>query len=102
MRWTGPGRNSPPHTIFSYSPRRVRGAIDTYRRGVLMAVEIRVFLAIEAFRQKSGTGLACAWTLFLSPAKQVLDSKCKAFGIGLSDAGSISVTTVADAEKRVS
>jgi hypothetical protein len=51
-----------------------------------MAVEIRVFLAVAAFRQKPGTVLAAAWMLFRLPAKQVLDSKCKAFGIGFSDA----------------
>jgi hypothetical protein len=68
---------------------------------VLMAVEIRVFLAVDAFRQKPGTVLAVAWMLFLSPAKQVLDSKCKAFGIGFSGAGLIPVTTIAHAAKRV-
>lgn len=67
-----------------------------------MAVEIRVHLAMEAFCQKSGTVLASAWMLFLSPTKQVLDSKCRAFGIGFSDADSIPVTRIAHASKRVS
>lgn len=69
---------------------------------MLMAVEIRVFLAVDAFSQKSGTVLAFAWMLILSPAKQVLDSKCFAFGIGFSDASVIPWITTAQATKRVS
>ena len=37
-------------------------------RWVLMAVEIRVFLAVDAFCQKPGTTLAFARMLSLSPA----------------------------------
>ena len=40
-----------------------------------MAVEIRVFLAIDAFLQISGMQFAHKATLFLSLAKQLLDSK---------------------------
>ncbi len=51
---------------------------------MLMAVEIRVIPAVGAFTQISGTVLAFCWMLILSPAKQVLDFKCEAFGIGYS------------------
>ena len=73
----------------------------TTMAAMLMAVEIRVFPAMDAFRQKSGTVLAAAWMLFLSTANQVLDPKCKSFGIGFSVADSIPVTTNADAAKHV-
>jgi hypothetical protein len=66
---------------------------------LLMAVEIRVFLAVDAFPQNSGTVLAFSWMLFLSPAKQVLDSKCKAFGTEFSDASAIPSITIAHAKK---
>jgi len=45
-----------------------------------MAVEIRVFLAIDAFPQFSGTVFAFDVVLFLSLAKQTLDSEWHAFG----------------------
>jgi hypothetical protein len=67
-----------------------------------MAVEIRVFLAVDAFCQKSGTVLASSGMLVLSLARQALDSKCKAFGIECSDAGAIPVITNVHAAKRVS
>jgi hypothetical protein len=67
-----------------------------------MAVEIRVILAVDAFSQKSGMDLASAWMLSFSPAEQVLDSTCEAFGIGCSGVGSIARITIAHAAKRVS
>jgi hypothetical protein len=70
--------------------------------GVLMAVEIRVFLAMDAFSQKSGMVLAFTWMLSLSPAEQALDSKCEAFGIGCSGVRSMPWITIVDAAKRVS
>jgi hypothetical protein len=71
-------------------------------RDLLMAVEIRVFLAMNALSQKSGTVLAFAWMLSLPLAKQALDSKCEAFGIGYSGVRSMPWTTIADAAKRAS
>jgi hypothetical protein len=45
---------------------------------VLMAVEIRLFLAIDAFSRISGMVVAFELKLFLSLAKQILDSQCVA------------------------
>jgi hypothetical protein len=67
-----------------------------------MAVEIRVFLAVDAFSKKSGTVLAVAGMLSISLAKQVLDSKCEAFGIGLSGVSSNPWMAITHAAKRVS
>jgi hypothetical protein len=76
-----------------------RGRID---RELLMAVENRVILAVDAFWQKSGMDLASSRMLSISPAEQVPDSKCGAFGIGCSGVGSIPRITIAHAAKRVS
>jgi hypothetical protein len=69
---------------------------------LLMAVEIRVFLAMAAFSQKAGTVFAFAWMLRLSPREQPLDSKCYAFGIGGSGTRSMLATAFARAAKRAS
>ena len=52
---------------------------------VLMAVEIRVFPAIDAVLQISGTVLALEVKLFLLLAKQTLDSARHAFGDDFAD-----------------
>jgi hypothetical protein len=67
---------------------------------VMMAVEIRVFLAMAAFSQKAGTVFAFARRLCLSPREQPLDSKCFAFGIGGSGTRSMRATAFARAAKR--
>src|SRR6266704_4433855 len=46
---------------------------------VLMTVETRVFLGIDAFRRISGMGFAAKVDLLIPLAKQVLDSQCLAF-----------------------
>ena len=69
---------------------------------LLMAVKIRVFLAVDAFFQISGMVLAFIGLLSLALAEQLLDSKCFAFGIGLSGVASIPLLTIAQAAKRVS
>jgi hypothetical protein len=69
---------------------------------MLMAVEIRVFLAMAAVSQKAGTVFAFAWMLCLSPREQPLDSKCFAFGIGGSGTGPMPATAFARAAKRAS
>ena len=57
--------------------------------GVLMGIEIRLFLVIDAFSRFSGTPIACSSGLFLQLAKQLLDSTATASGRGLAsvDAG---------------
>lgn len=65
-----------------------------------MAVENRVFLAVYAFLQNSGMVLAAGWVLRLPPAKQLLDSKCFAFGIAFPGAVAIPVLTIGDVAKR--
>jgi hypothetical protein len=66
-----------------------------------MAVEIRVFLAMDVVPQKTGPVLAFPWMLSLSPAEQALDSKCEAFGIGCSGLRSMPWITIAHAAKRI-
>ncbi|MGC8519812.1 MAG: hypothetical protein ACP5P4_15035 [Steroidobacteraceae bacterium] len=52
-----------------------------------MGIEIRVFLAIDAFSRFSGTLIACSAGLFLQLAKQLLDSTAAASGRGRASVG---------------
>jgi len=56
---------------------------------LLMGIEIRLFLVIDAFSRFCGTPIACSAGLFLQLAKQLLDSTATASGRGLAsvDAG---------------
>jgi len=63
--------------------RRLKGQICQ----MLMGIEIRVFLVIDAFSRFSGTLIACSAALFLQLAKQPLDSTAAASGRGRASVG---------------
>ena len=52
---------------------------------MLMAVEIRAFLAVDVFRRISGTVFAFDVRVFLFLAEQTLDSARRAFGNDFAD-----------------
>ena len=68
---------------------------------LLMAVEIRVFLAVDAFCQKSGRVLAFAEDVGLSHAPdKLLIPNARHLESNISDAAVIPVITIAHAAKR--
>ncbi|MGC8517231.1 MAG: hypothetical protein ACP5P4_01720 [Steroidobacteraceae bacterium] len=54
---------------------------------VLMRIEIRLFLLIDALSRFSGTAITCSAGLFLQLAKQLLDSTAAASGRGRASVG---------------
>ena len=82
-----------PHSPLAAPPPVVRAHVCGCHRGVypqthlmtirylLMAVEIRVFLALDAVLEISGTPIAAGSNPFSFHARQSLDSKCFTFGI---------------------